>query len=300
MHLLISPSVAAAGPVWDDEELRSATAQVIDGRRGGLVPSAQADERRREGLSCCGRPEALVLALLSLLSVARAEAPEVPGCSILSPTFKLGEKSHAAGTAFALKHGDKTLLVTAHHLLGPGGGLAVQITGLEVPTQVSLVVARDSFTGEECARTENALRIMDASPMSQAGGTKDVAAFVVKVATGLDRLSATPKTPLATRTLAAAAPKVGDTVWVAARFKDREDKLFPAEVVESSDESLFYKFADATLALDATSGAAVIDGDGAVVGIQLGGGKMADGALIGSANPLASVKMRLEAALSGG
>ncbi|MBX2796595.1 MAG: serine protease [Myxococcales bacterium] len=239
-----------------------------------------------------------MISWIALLSVAQAEAPTVAACTVLRPSFTVGEKAYPAGTMFAAKAGEHTVLLTAHHLFGPAGGLPSLLTGPQVGEQVSRVSLTDAFSGGPCGTSETVRTVTDAAPMGSKGTATDLAVFTPKEATGLDRLQSTRARPeLAPLPLAAADPKKGDSVWVAARVQQSTTRMWPAEVVEVSGTGLYYRFADSSLDLGATSGAPVLNAEGAVVGLHLGGGAMADGALVGAANPVSSVRSRVQAAL---
>lgn len=241
--------------------------------------------------------------LLATSSPAPAEtpvaptAPEVPTCSALRPTFRVGSRSYPAGSAFSVDLDGETVLVTAHHLLGPGGGLPSQLSGPQVATEVALVTVADAFGGTLCGSSSEALIVPDAQPMGD-GTHRDLALFVPKVPTGVDRIQTVERPKLAPRQLATTAPAVGSTLFVATGFTGQEAKTFPAEVVEVSETSLYYRFEDPSLELRATSGAALLDADGVVVGMHLGGGELEDGTLIGAGNPAPAIRQRLEAALT--
>jgi hypothetical protein len=89
---------------------------------------------------------------------------------------------------------------------------------------------------------------------------------------------------------------VGDPVWVAAALEGQPGSLWQAKVVEISPGFLFFEYTNRELKLDGTTGAPVLDAAGAVVGLNVGFGKLEDGALIGSAAPLAALKQRVESA----
>ena len=235
--------------------------------------------------------------LLTLAAPALAQAPSIPECTVLRPAFQVGDQTFSAGTMFPARMGDKVLMFTAHHLLGPAGGLPAQLTGPQVPTEVTSVTVRDAFTGTSCGSARSALAIADAAPMSETT-VRDLAVFVPEMAAGLDRLSSTRKAELSPLALAEANPAKGDKVWVAASFAGAEGRTFPAEIVEVSDGAVYYQYEDAGLDLTATSGAAVVDAEGKVVAINLGGGKMPDGNLVGAGNPVAAVRGRVEGALA--
>lgn len=231
---------------------------------------------------------------------AAAQSPPVPApCSMLQPTFTVDGKEMAAGSMFPLKVGEQTVLVTAFHLFGPVGGLAAPIPAADLPAKVTNLIARDAASPRtECARSSRVLPLPDAAPMGGGNdGAKDVAVFAPTVAAGLDRLHAVAPVALAPRVLATAAPRVGDPVWLASKVAGKEGAAWSAKLVEVTPGFLFFEYVDRDLDLAGTNGAALIDATGAVVGLNLGGGKMEDGALIGSASPAAAVLARVSAAL---
>lgn len=237
-----------------------------------------------------------VFALVSSAS-AQAPAPTLKPCSVLTPTYTIDGKNPSFGRMFAVVASGKQVLVTAHDLFSPNGGLAAQIAPADLKSKVTAVVARDAFaTNNVCARSSAALVVTDAAPMG--GGVeagRDVAAFSV-AETSLTGLSAVQQVPLAPLAFAAKAPKVGDPVWLASPVEGQQASLYPGKVVEISAGFLFFEYTDRSLNLIGTSGAPILDASGAVVGMNVGFGKMEDGALIGSAAPLGALKQRLEAA----
>lgn len=241
-----------------------------------------------------------LLALAAVLAHAQTPpaAPTLAPCTILQPTFTIDAKNLSFGTMFAVKVGEVPVLVTAHSLFSASNGLPAQITADQLPTKVTAVTARDlavmSGPAPECARSGKVLKVADAAPMAKGDGSKDVAVFAVTVASGLDRLSAVAPVPLSTLAFATKAPKAGDSVWLGARINGKDGVLWPAKVVEVAPNSLYFEYTDKTLDLAGTIGAPLLDATGAVVGMNLGFGKMEDGALIGSASPLAALKQRVE------
>jgi hypothetical protein len=237
------------------------------------------------------------------LSAARAQAPAPPAlapCTVLHPTFTIDEKNASFGTMFAVKVADKTVLVTAHGHFSATGGLPAQIPAADIPKKITTLSARDAFAPTvTCARSQKALLVADAAPVGGAvEGGRDVAAFLALTVAdaGLNGLQATQPVPLATLALAAKPPKVGDTVWLAAALEGQPGTLWPAKVGQITEESLFFEYENRTLVLNGTTGAPVLDATGAVVGMNVGSGKMQDGTLFGSAAPASALKKRLETA----
>lgn len=241
--------------------------------------------------------------MLSLVAItaALAEPPAPPAlkpCTILQPTYTIDGKNASFGTMFAVAVGGQSVLVTAHDLFSPNGGLPAQLSPAEVVSKVTALTAKDALAPTvTCARSNKALEVKDAAPMGgDAGASRDVAVFSVLVDTSISRLQAVEQVPLAPLSFAARAPKVGETVWLASPVDGQKGSMWQAKVVEISPNFLFFEYANRDLVLNGTTGAPILDSSGAVVGLNVGFGKMDDGALIGSAAPYAALKQRVEAA----
>ena len=236
------------------------------------------------------------VALILLLSSAAWSAPTIEDGTILRPRFVTEQGTFNAGTAFAVDVNGKVLVVTALHLFGPAGGLEKQIEGDQVPAFTKSIFLRDAFTNADHGTAHNGLTLADTHPMGD-DAVGDIAAFEAKVLTGLDKLDSKAKA-LKPVHLATATPKKGDVVFIAAQFSaDKDLRTREAKVVEINDKWLFFEYTDAGLDIAGTNGAPVLNEEGQVVGINLGGGKMKDGKLVGSANPLSAIKKRLTGAV---
>ncbi|MEZ4235828.1 MAG: hypothetical protein R3F59_06635 [Myxococcota bacterium] len=243
---------------------------------------------------------ALALALTASAETpapAPAPAPSADGlapCTVLLPTFTANGKNVTAGTMFATKVGDREVLVTAHSVFGPGGGLPAQLSPDQVVQQVTAATAYDSLSPKvTCARTRQALKVADAAPGSGNDTSKDVAVFAVDHGEGPNRLSAVAPVPLTTLPLAAQPAKLDEDVWLLAAVNGKTGGKWAAKVVQATDTTLFIEYTDRSLDLAGTVGAAIVNAKGEVVGLNVGSGKMDDGALIGSATPLAPLKKRI-------
>lgn len=229
---------------------------------------------------------------------AEPAPPAVARCGVLLPRYTVDGKPLAAGTAFPVKVGNRIVLVTAHDVFGPNGGLPAQLAPTDVIAKVQSATAFDAADAKtECGRATRALLVADAAPSG--GGndaSRDVAVLEALVVTDVTRIENVGKAELAPLAFAGAAPKVGDAVWVA--FPEGGAPVQAAKVVEVAPGFLFYEFGNRDLKLAGSVGAPVLDAAGAVVGMAVGLGKMADGALIGSAVPLDPLKQRVIAAAS--
>jgi hypothetical protein len=221
----------------------------------------------------------------------------VPDGFVLRPSFTTPTKTWSGGSAFVTELRGEFLVVTALNLLGPNGGLETQLEAPSLPTVLRHVDIRDAFSGRNAGRTTATLLIPEAHVMKD-DAKGDVAAFRIARPPPLSIAGGTT-TPLVIRPLAEKAPKEGDVVFLAASVVSapKGQRSFPARVLEVSDAWLFYKFEDPTLDLAGTPGAPILDAEGAIVGMQLGGG-MAEDLLVGAACPLGALKARLESGLT--
>jgi hypothetical protein len=218
-----------------------------------------------------------VIALLLSFSAASAMAdpPKTVIESICRPTFELKDQSLSAGTAFLMETGvvkQPLVLVTAHHLLGPMGGLPTEVAWNDVPKSVkqatckSIVTPAQSWAGAPLA-------IPGAASFNNQtkDGLRDIALLAVQGKPAAKPLK-----------LAPAQPKVGDSVFLVAQLvagAPKEKLLFKAKVVRVQDLALNYLVDDPerTFDLRATSGAPVVNERGEVVAVNLAGSRVAEG-----------------------
>lgn len=237
------------------------------------------------------------LALLPLVAVAGTPAPaappvapEIAAGSVLRPVFTLADgKTFEAGTAFAADLAGETVVLTAHHLFGPVGGLPVQIGADELTGAVKRARFVDAWSKEKVGTDTTPVRVPGAHVMAQ-DAVGDLALF--RLPASFDRISSGTQVPFHALTLAAADPKLGDPVWLAASVIGSDARLHAAKVVEVKPTFLFIEYAGAPLDLTATSGAPIVNARGEVVGINLGGG-LDNGKTIGAAGPVSSIRKNL-------
>lgn len=228
---------------------------------------------------------AVVLMILCVgCASAPATAPVVSEGFVLRPLFQTVDGELAAGTAFVaeIPGSGARVLLSALHLFGENGGLDREIPPDELPAYVSGVHLAAAFDGSPVGTAEGPIEIPDASPMNEKPGVGDIVAF---------RLA--PEASLPAAPLAASNPAVGDTIWLAAEVSGVADRhLFAAKVVEIDRADLIFIYEDPSLDLRATSGAALLNAAGEVVGINVGGGND-DGILFGFANSVDNFRGRL-------
>ncbi len=251
---------------------------------------------------------ALLLSTLSLAvtpvpaptpAAATVTAPTVAPGAVLRPTFTVGEAKITGGTAFYVRLDGKTALVTAHQLLGPSLGLPAQVAAADVPKQVTAVALVDAYTGQVAGVAGGGLLVADADTVDK-GASKDIAVFPVSIS-GFDTVASNTRVAPAPLELAAADPKVGDTVWLAAALNGDPGKarLHAAKVGQVDGTALYVDFEEKVLDLAGTAGAPFLDASGKVVGMCVGGGKMDDGVTVGAGNPVSSIRLRATKALGG-
>ena len=215
------------------------------------------------------------LFLSIVAAVAVAEPPKVVVDTLCRPTFELMDRPLSAGTAFLMETGvpkKPVVLVTAHHLLGPMGGLPAEVAWSDVPKAVKRAT---------CGSVRNPTQVWVGLPLAIPGA----ASFNNQTADGLRDialLSVQGNTTVKPLKLAAAPPKVGDPVWLVAQLVSGAPKdklLFKARVVRVQDLALNYLVEDPerTFDLRATSGAPVVDERGEVIAVNLAGSRVADG-----------------------
>ncbi|HEY8025916.1 MAG TPA: hypothetical protein VIF60_15225 [Burkholderiaceae bacterium] len=233
---------------------------------------------------------ALFSLINALCSMAIAAPPASVEKAVCRPVFKLASQSLSAGTAFLLdvtEPSPQTVLVSAIHLFGPAGGLPEQIPAADLAQKVAGVRCTALAT-HEVWFAGHALTIPNAKPLDS-GYKQDVAAFVFDS-------GKTDGQPVHLK-LARQAPKVGDQIWLLAQVAGGAPDtqlLHRATVRQAKDDGLIYQYDNAALELRATSGAPLINADGDVVGVNLGGGN--HNGLVGVGDSLTSLRSALASA----
>jgi Trypsin-like peptidase domain len=229
---------------------------------------------------------------------AAVAPPTHVAAAICSPEFRTVQGRLAAGTAFVVRwpasERSQALLVTAHHLFGPDGGLPKQVTWQELPTFVRSVRCVQLSTKASVLEAGPPVPVRDAQAYSERGAAGDVAVF---------RLAASKMVSLEFRR---AEPVLKRPVWLAARVaggEPPEKLLHRATLVTVDREWIEFAYDNSSLNLTATSGAPIVDEEGRVVGINIGV-KMQGKKLIGLAQSakvaLGAVERSLGAAAQPG
>lgn len=209
----------------------------------------------------------IALALAAAAAASPVPEPEAAARAACRPQVTALNQTYVAGTAFLLDHGGRTLLVTAHHVFGTGGGLSRDLDWRELPAAVAGVRCA-AFSDAAVWRAGPALAIPGAAAGTDVEALKDVAALAVQV-TDADRGRALR--------LAPEPAKVGDRVWLVTSLVNgapESQLLHPAKVTRlTGGGTVLYVYDNRALDIRATSGAAVVNTKGEVVGVNFGGGE---------------------------
>lgn len=240
---------------------------------------------------------ASVFALLAFAAAPAALAatpPDVPVGFVARPAILTSAGGrYEAGTVFFAEINEQRVALTAHSLFGPAGGMAAQLAPEDLPKAIKEVRLTEAWTKATISPVSAPVVLVGAHPMDK-DAAGDVAMMLIPAG-----LTSANHTPSAARPLAAANAKLGDTVWVAAPLLDGPEasaRVHEAKVVQVDKSWLIYEYVEPGLNLVATSGAPVLDKEGKVVGINLGGGQD-QGHLYGSAAPVDAFRSMVTAAL---
>ena len=209
------------------------------------------------------RKAALALAVVAASACSSNEPPELLPISA-EETRQLFLYSHLnstgyAGHGFVLeREGKRPLGVTAFHVVGP-----MTSEPTDSDAQVATAWLRTVVDSLILVRLGTRLTVPGAHTLNGSDTQHDVAAFAV-----IDFI------PSRALQLAAGLPAVGDTVFVLAMHVNTNDprsgpRRHPARVLISSDTELRYVYL-ASANANNTSGAAVLNREGQVVGLNVG------------------------------
>lgn len=213
-------------------------------------------------------------------------APVNAAASICGPIFQLASGPNEAGTAFLLNLPEgkgKKILLTAHHLFGPDGGVEPQISWQALPKAVSRVACQSLQEPSWQVQAGRPFPVKEAKSYAEDGPKKDLAVFAVE--TNVQALN-----------LASFNPKVGDTVWLVAQARAGAaptQLLHKARVVEATLDQLVYAYENPALGLGGSSGAPVVNESGQVVAVNFGGGKSDKGEKLGFGTARSSIAASL-------
>jgi len=198
------------------------------------------------------------------------------------PSFYGPDGNFGAGTGFVVSQDNAVFLLTAHHLFGPAGGLDRDYEWSEMPKLVSGASGENPL-GKVSVVAGKALPVKGARGMQGTQVNADLAIFPVQA-----------ESQVHTMTLAKTLPQVGDEVWLIGEVVGSSEYKHKAVVDQVSQDAIYYRFTN-NIELRATSGAPIVDGQGQVVAMNLGGGEH-QGAIMGIGNPAPIMNCHLQAA----
>lgn len=232
----------------------------------------------------CAFGMAALVALARGGPAASALVPPGPQAAVIhalspffcKPRFTIDLIARPSGTGFLLEGLTKprrTYLLTAQHLFSA--------PWRDMPRRVTSAECASPLSGEMVAAGA-AIAIPGAHPMGLLSQLRDVAAFPLRRAAPGLRLASHDVWP-------------GDDVWLMALpASGREVGLLLHHArVGRSEGFLAYAFDDASIGLDQTSGAAVLNAAGEVVSLNVGYGHLPSGQIYGVGNRLATLRQIL-------
>jgi hypothetical protein len=227
-----------------------------------------------------GKPITLYREWLNV-SHPNAPHPSLPYPFVVRPIFTAGPDAAIGGYAFVVSSEEyhQPVLLTALHVMDAlikQKGIDTTVsnknyTGKELPaviTEVSLFnVFADNWMMAPLGTAGSMWVLPDArTDDEEPYSDRDIAAFRVPPAGAKDIKPA----PLARQ-----SPAKGDPVWVLTRFPDKPaPQLFKAVVVEITDRSMVFMYEDPAEKPQYASGSPVVNKNGEVVAVLVGGGDL--------------------------
>ncbi len=263
---------------------------LIDRGRGVQITASDASVRLG-AVGCSALIATLPLSSLAVGQTTSGAPPavvKVAAASVCRPTFMKDGRPSPSGTGFILHAPALTsqyVLVSAHHLFGMATATTTGMPWQDVPRRVISATCR-SFDGTRTWRTSAAVAIPTVRAFWHEQDIKDIA--ILPVVAG-------PPTTLGLSSKPAAP---GDIVYVLAQVEHplpTDGYVHRARVVPSSGFLGFF-YDEPGFRTANISGAPVVSAEGKVVGVNVGAGHAANGALVGVADDLPTIEAALSAA----
>ena len=215
-------------------------------------------------------------------------APTVPKLSVLRPYFQTSigniDAGSAAGTAFAVKIDDDSvpIVLTALSILGTGSGFSRNAEPAELNSILKSITLGDAFGAfDGVIQAKEFIQIPDSAFDGQASVAGDVVAI---------RLDQQAASRLGAFRLSKTLTKSGDKAWlsIAAIVGAMPSQKQHAATITGEDDrgNITYALENAKLSFEGALGAPLLNDEGEVVAIHLGG-SLKDGNLTGYGNPAA-------------
>lgn len=220
----------------------------------------------------------------------RPTLPQVPPNVLFRPVFLTPDFPISAGSAFRLRDPKTNLhyLVTSHSLLGPAGGLEIQMTPMDISRIVMAAAAVSCTDPRIVIIARPYVFIEDARPSDQRGSEHDLALFALPPVTGIE-----PALQLDT----CGQPVTGERVWILLKYAGTQvTGMEPARIVSASPREIRYLCDNEKLDLNGAAGAPILTAQGRVLGMHLGTLKVKSGRLYGYACPASAIQMVLDPA----
>lgn len=200
--------------------------------------------------------------------VPPGSGPALPVNFVGRPTFFSAIGPFSAGTAFFLStgSGQPPLVVTAHHIFGPAGGLSRKMKPAELDGFIWKIGLEDFVSGD---KFEVPVRSVVLKGEKQSGKGSETFLKYPDLAV----FQTTGKADCRPVKLAERSLRQGDSVWLAARAKSGAPEngvLHEAKVAGVFDDYVSCRFVDHGLVMAGASGAPVLDAGGEIVGVYSG------------------------------